>query len=216
MESLKTKCRKVLIENINLQKTNDLPKKGLRKRTLLLIVEKLKEKNLKKYPEYLQKFNFIVSRYDNNWRKSIFHFATGKDHKGFKFNRILNNDIKIQKNLIEREFEHKKYLKKFDYDIKKAFLEFFQDLNKVMFFPLSRKYQDFDFVNRVTDKKNVNYLMHYNNWFLFQQMLNFRKNLPKYRVKYFRDLTEKIKDEDFDKYITEIENICQNEMSYEF
>ena len=47
MESLKTKCRKVLIENINLQKTNDLPKKELRKRTLLLIVEKLKEKRKK-------------------------------------------------------------------------------------------------------------------------------------------------------------------------
>ena len=42
MESLKTKCQKVLFENINLQKTNDLPKKGLLERTLLLTVEELK------------------------------------------------------------------------------------------------------------------------------------------------------------------------------
>ena len=44
MESLKTKCQKVLFENINLQKTNDLPKKGLLERTLLLTIEELKKK----------------------------------------------------------------------------------------------------------------------------------------------------------------------------
>ena len=84
-----------------------------------------------------------------------------------------------------------------------------------MFFKLSRKYQDFDFVNRVTDKKNVHYLMHHDNWFLFQQIFNFRKNLKKHKIKYFRDLPKKIINEDFDQYITEIENICQNEMSVE-
>ena len=128
---------------------------------------------------------------------------------------MLNIDIKLQKILIERETEYQQYLKKFNYDIRKAFSEFFQDLNKVMFFKLSRKYQDFDFVNRVTDKKNVNYLMHHDNLFLFQQTLKFRKNSQKHKIKCFRDLTKKIINEDFDKYITEIENICQNKMRVE-
>ena len=61
-----------------------------------------------------------------------------------------------------------------------------------MFFKLSTNYQDFDFVNRVTDKKNVHYLMHYDKIFLFQQILNFRKNLKKHKIKYFRDLTKKL------------------------
>ena len=127
--------------------------------------------------------------------------------------QILNADQKIQKILIAREIKHQQYLPKFNYDIKKAFSEFLCDLNKVMFFKLSRNYQDFDFSNRVFDPKNIHYLMHHCRFFMGEKIYQFRKNLPRHKIKYFRDLTKKIQDDDFDKYITEMENFCQNAMS---
>ena len=45
--SLTNLCKKVICDNINFEKTNNLPKEGLRERTLLLTVNELKEKNEK-------------------------------------------------------------------------------------------------------------------------------------------------------------------------
>ena len=72
MESLKNMCKKVIFENINLQKTNNLPNEGLAERTILMTVNELKEKNEKEYLFYLKKFNFIIQHYDNQWRDVIF------------------------------------------------------------------------------------------------------------------------------------------------
>ena len=44
MESLSQKCKKVISNNINLQKTNNLPNEGLAERTILEVVNELKEK----------------------------------------------------------------------------------------------------------------------------------------------------------------------------
>ena len=54
MESLSQKCKKVICDNINFEKTNNLPKEGLRERTLLLTVNELKEKNEKEYVNRLK------------------------------------------------------------------------------------------------------------------------------------------------------------------
>ena len=48
MESLSQKCKKVISNNINLQKTNNLPNEGLAERTILEVVNELKEKKMKK------------------------------------------------------------------------------------------------------------------------------------------------------------------------
>ena len=160
MESLSQKCKNVMFENINLDKTNNLPKEGLAERTLLLTVNELKEKNEKEYEIYLKKINNIIDRYDNQWRKAIFWFEKRKKNDKTNLKRLDYDNI-IQQAMINREINEKIYLKKNNYDMKKSFYDLFHEMNSYLNFKLSRKYQDFDFVNRVCDKKNHHYLMHF-------------------------------------------------------
>ena len=51
-QSLKNICEKVIFSNINTKKIKDLPKKGLKERTLLTTVKKYKEKMKNEGNEY--------------------------------------------------------------------------------------------------------------------------------------------------------------------
>ena len=138
--SLKNICKKVIFENINLKKTKNLPQEGLPERTLWLATKELKEKLKNEGSDYglllhlLQQSSYY---HDDSWRSVIFILAEEKENQ-----KLLKKDRKLRNELIEEEKKAKKYLIKNDFDPKKGFLEFFHDLNKSMFFKLSRNYEN--------------------------------------------------------------------------
>ena len=75
--------------------------------------------------------------YDDIWRSSIFYLADEKENQ-----KLLQKDRKLRNELIKEERKAKKYLFKKDFDPMKGFLQFFHELNKSMFFKLSRKYEN--------------------------------------------------------------------------
>ena len=153
MESLSQKCKKVISNNINLQKTNNLPNEGLAERTILEVVNELKEKNEKEYIIYLNKFKELLTLYDNRWRDMIFYvrmqFANNPTNL-----EILNKDRAVQEAVLKREIKNKIFLKKNNYNIQKSFFEFLNELNSYLNYKLSRNYKDFDFVNSGSDLIN--------------------------------------------------------------
>ena len=175
-----------MFENINLDKTNNLPKEGLAERTLLLTVNELKEKNEKEYEIYLKKFNNIIERYDNQWRKDIF-WLEKRESQDRKNQELLKNDSAIQVAFIKRELKEKIFLQKNNFEIQKSFYDLFHEMNSYLNFKLSRNYKDFDFVNRVSDKNNEHYLMHFWYMFLSSNIRYFRQNILSRhcRIKYF-------------------------------
>ena len=64
--SLTNLCKKVICDNINFEKTNNLPKEGLRERTLLLTVNELKEKNEKEYVNRLKEKKQEIKEFFRN------------------------------------------------------------------------------------------------------------------------------------------------------
>ena len=138
--SLKKMCKKVIFENINLKKTKNLPQTGLPERTLWLVTKELKE-NLKNERGNYRFFLFLLKEssryYDDSWRSAIFILADEKEKQ-----KLLQKDRKLRNKMIDEERKVKKYLFKNDFDSMKGFLEFFQELNKSMFFKLSRNYEN--------------------------------------------------------------------------
>ena len=137
--SLKNMCKKVIFENINLKKTQNLPQKGLPERTLWLATKELKEKLKNEGNDYTFLLHLLQQSsyyYDDIWRSSIFYLADEKENR-----KLLKKDRKLRNELIEEERKAQKYLFKNDFDLMKGFLEFFHELNKTMFFKLSRKYE---------------------------------------------------------------------------
>ena len=187
MESLSQKCKKVMFENINLEKTNNLPNEGLAERTILMTVNELKEKNEKEYLFYLEKFDCVIQRYDNKWRDAIFYWERRIDDSHQDF---LKTDRVIQVAFL------------------KNFYEFFHEMNSYLNYKLSRKYQDFNFVNRVMDKNKGYYLLYQEGHFVWVICDEFRENtLKKYHKNgYFRQLATKIQNDDFDIDIKNLEN----------
>ena len=53
----------------------------------------------------------------------------------------MKKDRKLRNELIEKERKAQKYLIKTNFDRQKGFLDFFHELNKLMFFKLSRNYE---------------------------------------------------------------------------
>ena len=123
MESLSQKYKKVISNNINLQKTNNLPNEGLAERTILEVVNKLKEKNEKEYIIYLEKFETILRKYEDKWRDMIFYLKNR--HAQNKRNiKILKKDRTVQIAVLKREIKHKIFLKKITMIFKNLFLNF--------------------------------------------------------------------------------------------
>ena len=112
-KSLKSICEKVIFSNINTKKIKDLPKEGLKERTLSTVVSEYKEKMRdegKKYSVYL----------DDCWRYCFFDCLKEEDKK-----IMLKNDKKIRNKMIQKEIKTKKYLIKNDFDVLKDFVNFF-------------------------------------------------------------------------------------------
>ena len=106
MESLSQKCKKVISNNINLQKTNNLPNERLAERTILEVVNELKEKNEKEYIIYLEKFETKLRKYDDKWRVMIFYLKNR--HAQNKRNiKILKKDRAVQITVLKREIKIK-------------------------------------------------------------------------------------------------------------
>ena len=138
-KSLKSICEKVIFSNINTKKIKDLPKKGLKERTLSTVVKKYKEKMRDKRGEYSFFLKFLKEQsyfYDDCWRYCIFCFTKEKDKK-----IMLKNDKKIRDEMIKNEIKTKKYLIKNDFDVLEGFREFLFELNKSLIFKLSEKYE---------------------------------------------------------------------------
>ena len=110
LKSLKSICEKVIFSNINTKKIKDLPKEGLKERTLSTMVKKYKENMKDKGEVYSFFLKFLKKHlyfYDDCWRYCIFCFTKEKDKK-----IMLKNDKKIRDEMIEKEIKTKKYLKK--------------------------------------------------------------------------------------------------------
>ena len=138
--SLTNMYKKVIFENINLKKTQNLPQEGLSERTLWLATKELKEKLKNEGSDYTFLLHLLQQssyNYDDIWRSAIFGLADEKENQ-----KLLQKDRKLRNELIKEERKAKKYLIKNDFDPVKGFLEFFHELNKSMFFKLSRKYEN--------------------------------------------------------------------------
>ena len=137
--SLANLCKKIIFENINLRKKQAIPE-GLSERTLHNMTKDIKEKLKNEGSNFtlLLKLLGISSYYfDDICRSSIFILAEEKENR-----ELLKKDRKLRNKLIEEEIKAKKYLFKNDFDHQKGFLEFLQELNKSMFFKLSKNYEN--------------------------------------------------------------------------
>ena len=140
--SLVNLCKKVICDNINFEKTNNLPKEGLRERTLLLTVNELKEKNEKEYVNRLkeEKQNLkecFRREYDKNQNEDDWpqYLALLKIKKlNWTFFSIF----------LEREFIDKNFLKKANYDIDQAVELFWHELNQFIldYIPCDIEWED--------------------------------------------------------------------------
>ena len=141
--SLANLCKKVICDNINLQKTNNLPKEGLRERTLLLTVNELKEKKyvnrLKEKKEEIKEFfrkHYSDDDDDDDddalWQQSYNRHQT----KNFNWTFFII--------FLEREFTDKNFLKEANYDIEQAVVLFEHELNQFTldYIPCDIKWDD--------------------------------------------------------------------------
>ena len=128
--SLANLCKKVISNNINLQKTNNLPKEGLRERTLLLTVNELKEKTEKEYVNRLKEKKQEIKEF---FRK---HYSDQNDddddfwQQSYNRDKIKNFNWTFFIIFLEREFTDKNFLKKANYDIAQAVVLFEHELNQ--------------------------------------------------------------------------------------
>ena len=198
--SLTNMCKKVIFENINLKKTQNLPKKGLQERTLWLATKELKEKLKNEgsdYTFFLWLLDYYSYYYDDSWRSCIFSLAQEKENL-----ELLKKDRKLRNKIIEEERKTKKYLFKNDFDPMKGFLEFFHELNKSMFFKLSRKYliNTKEFCNRIVNESM------YLTWKDARDLKKIHQKARVYtlsnseRVQYFKEISEEL-NQDFDEVL---------------
>ena len=143
-KSLKSICEKVIFLNINnTKKLKDLPKEGLKERTLLTVVREYQ----KKIRDKAAKYSFFL-----NFSKNIqiFMMIVGDivcfvlQRRRIKNN--VKNDKKICDEMIKNEIKTKKYLINNDFDVLKGFREFLHELNKSLVFKLSKKYERYTLV----------------------------------------------------------------------
>ena len=199
-KSLKNISEKKLFEIVNLKKNKNLPKKGLKERTLWVVVKKLREKMKNEggdYSDLLWPLQECSYYYDDSWRSCIFSLAKEKANQ-----ELLKKDRKLHNEMIQEEAKAKKYLWKNDFDPKKGFLEFFHELNKSMFFQLSRKYEVEveEFSERIIDET------WYLKWqdvrdlkkILVKTLVNDRTNFE--AVQFFQEISER-QNQDFDEVI---------------
>ena len=109
MESLSQKCKKVISNNINLQKTNNLPNEGLAERTILEVVNELKEK---KYVNRLKEKKQEIKEF---FRKHYSDKNQNDDdlwQQSYNRNKIKNFNWTFFIIFLEREFTDKNFLKK--------------------------------------------------------------------------------------------------------
>ena len=128
MESLVQKCKKVISNNINLQKTNNLPNEGLAERTILEVINELKEKNEKEYVYRLkeEKQNlkeFYQKHYDAEYKNDDWP----PDFVNLKIKKLNWAFFII---FYEREFIYQNFLKKANYDIDQAVVLFWFELSQ--------------------------------------------------------------------------------------
>ena len=112
------------MEIINLKKTKNLPKKGLKERTLWVVVKKLGEKMQNEGRAYTDLLRSIQEdSYGDDWRSCIFSLAV--ETVG---DELTQSGQKLRNKMIKKEVKVKKYLWKNDFDPMKGFLEFFDEL----------------------------------------------------------------------------------------
>ena len=199
-KSLKNISEKKLFEIINLKKPKNLPKKGLKERTLWVVIKKLREKMKNEggdYSDLLWSLQECSYYYDDSWRSCIFALAKEKANQD-----LLKKDRKLRNEMIKEEAKAKKYLWKNDFDPMKGFLEFFHELNKSLFFQLSRKYEVEveEFSERIIDET------WYLKWqdvrdlkkILVKTLVNDRTNFE--AVRFFQEISER-QNQDFDEVI---------------
>ena len=146
MESLSQKCKKVICDNINFEKTNNLPKEGLRERTLLLTVNELKEKNEKEYVNRLKEKKQEIKEF---FRKHYSDKNQNDDdddfwQQSYNRNQLKNFNWTFFIIFLEREFTDKNFLKEANYDIDQAVELFEHELNQFTldYIPCDIKWDD--------------------------------------------------------------------------
>ena len=135
--------------------------------------------------------------YDDIWRSSIFYLADEKENQ-----KLLKKDRKLRNELIEEERKAKKYLFKNDFDLMKGFFEFFHELNKSMFFKLSRKYKnETEFCLQIINETR------YLTWKDARDLKKIGLKVYVFtrskneKVQYFQELSSRVKNQDFDEVI---------------
>ena len=114
----------------------------------------------------------------------------------------MKKDRKLRNKLIKEECDFTKYLIKNDFDPQKGFIEFLHELNKSMFFKITRYHEDEDFCLEVFDKLLMGFTwkdsQHLKRISLKTLVVHDSKNEE---VQYFKNLSTKIKNQDFDEVI---------------
>ena len=143
MESLSQKCKKVISNNINLQKTNNLPNEGLAERTILEVVNELKEK------EYVNRLKEKKQEIKEFFRKHCSDKNQNDDdddfwQQSYNRNQIKNFNWTFFIIFLEREFTDKNFLKEANYDIAQAVVLFEHELNQftIDYIPCDIKWDD--------------------------------------------------------------------------
>ena len=159
------------------------------------VKKKIKESD---YTYLLLLFEISSHYYDDLWRSAIFILADEKENL-----KLLKKDRKLRNKLIEEERKAKKYWFKNDFDSMKGFLEFFHELNKLMFFKLSRNYEveveefcsKIEYEARGFTWKDTQHLKRtFLKTFVFPCLKN-------EEVQYFQELSSRIKNQDFGEVI---------------
>ena len=146
MESLSQKCKKVISNNINLQKTNNLPNEGLAERTILEVVNELKEK------EYVNRLKEKKQEIKEFFRKHYSDKNQNDDddddfwQQSYNRNKIKNFNWTFFIIFLEREFTDKNFLKEANYDIEQAVVLFEHELNQFTldYIPCDIKWDDWE------------------------------------------------------------------------
>ena len=161
------------------------------------IKKKIKESDFSFFLYLLQQSSRY---YDDIYRSAIFILADEKENL-----KLLKKDRQLRNELIEEERKAKKFWFKNDFDSLKGFREFFHELNKSMFFKLSRNYEEEDELTEFCLQQ-----IDESGFFSWKDFRDLQKIIFKSyvynktkneKILVFRDLSMKIKNHDFNEVI---------------
>ena len=199
--SMTNTCKKFLLKNIN------EPQEGVEH--LWFATNELRNIS-NAYTILLSEFKSASYYYDDMWRSAIFSLADEKTiWRSQQKKNILKGDRDDRNILIREEKKDKRFLIKNVFDPWNGCLEFFHYLNKSMSFKLSQKHKTVKFCSQIMDK-----VRSYLTWQEYRDLTKIKLKTftfmlsKKEKVQYFKNLSTKIKNSDFDE-VSDVQEVAQ-------